>query len=166
MITELPIKIDKNLNPRIPCTLTNPKNNKTIKIDLLWDTGATTSVIDSKYARILGLQKSGELIGVNKGASGGGIGGFYLAPLMLKVGTLKPLATQFLVEGSGNNANLELAIVGNRTMLQFKRVTYTGTGRIRIEDNTPVGPTAKSAFVHVYTDYYYGGIPRYSRKRI
>lgn len=163
MITELAFKLDANMNPRVPATLTNPQNNKTIKLDLLFDSGASTSVIDAKFARILGLKRTGEIINVNQSHSGGGLSGFYLAPLMLKIGTLKPLATEFLVEGtgSGNNANLELAIVGNRTMLQFKRVTYTGTGRIRIEDNTPT--TAKAAYVHVYTDYL---APRWNRKRI
>jgi hypothetical protein len=164
LITDIPFKLDSKGQNRIPAILTNPKNDKTIKIDLLPDTGATASTIDAKYARILGLEKPTpkETFAIQSGQ----LEGFSIAALNIKVGTLKPFITVFLVEGSKGNANLELAIMGQLTFLQFKRVTFTKNS-IRFEDYVTAPTTTsnkQSAYAGLYESYY--GIPRWNRKRI
>ncbi len=55
MVIKVPIKF-KNNHPTIPVVIKNPKNGKTILLDLVIDTGASNiEVNDSKNIRTLGL---------------------------------------------------------------------------------------------------------------
>lgn len=139
------LNVDKTGNIRVPATFINPKNQKSVNIDVLPDTGASVTTIDNSFARQMGLDiKSGTPNVVN------GMTGFYQHILMLKMGNLKPIATQVVI-GAGEY-NFPVSVLGTATMLQYGNFRYQ-SGYLTVWDATATKPTTtvkKAAYVDAY----------------
>jgi len=151
-LTQLPLKLDKEKAIRISVTVINPKNKKTVKVDMIPDTGASQTSIDAKYGRVLGITaNTGRKVGVNEGDQT-----WYEHNLGIKIGTLPPVSVPINIVPA-SQANFEVALMGMTTFLKFKRVTYTGTGFIVFETETATAtPTVKKQAAYAYANAYFG----------
>lgn len=156
--THVKLTVDAGGNIRMPVTIINPANNKSAKVDIVPDTGATSTAIDNKYARQIGLDiNTGTPQKVN------GISGFYLHMLKMQIGNLKPIPTPVVI---GAYQNFAVNVIGIPTMITFANfrfwrdyVTVTEFG------TTPAKATQKkAAYVEAYKSFY--SYPRWYTKRI
>lgn len=163
-VVELPLKVDSLGNIRMPATIINTKNKKSIQINLLPDTAATFTTLDRKFARQLGINDvsvGGKPASISQG---GGTNQLFQHALNIKVGSLSPFTTIVQFPSKDVNTNFPMAILGIATLFQFDKVTYTGTGKIRFEQNTVPTIQKQAAYADAYRSFY--GYPRWYRKRI
>ena len=124
-ITRLPLKPTYGLG-QVDATITNPKNNKSVKLPLEFDTGTPFTALENRYARTLGLDwDEGRPIDNDQS---------HLFRLLFKVGTLKPFPTN--VEVFTSKTNIPYNTIGYYTIKQFKRISYNSKSII-FEDNNP-----------------------------
>jgi hypothetical protein len=150
------ITIDKGGAIRIPAVFENPKNQKSVKIDILPDTGAMTTAIDNKFARQMGIDiESGIPSTIN------GIKDFYQHFLILKMGNLKPITTPVVI-GAGEY-NFSVNVIGTPTMLQFGNFRYQ-SGYVTIWDATTTQKQAAYVDAYLAARQYPGWYHRYGKR--
>lgn len=163
MIANIPITVTKGGQIQIPVTYTNHKNNKSAKINVLPDTGATTDFLTPSVARTLGIEiTSGQKVSFTTFGKAATTSGVYRHGLLLKVGNLKPIVTLAIIDTNGKNDQSN--IMGMLTMLQFKKVTFRGRTLVFEEKDAATSVQKQAAYADAYRSFY--GYPRWYRKRI
>lgn len=141
------IKLDMSSgHPRIPIIVRNGKNNKSVRVNVLPDTGATNTTIDNKFARTLGVEiKKGIPQMVN-----GVPNSYYRHKLFIQIGNLKPIITD--IDFNAQEFNFEVNLLGILTMLQFQNVRYERGTIIFTEYNTTASKSTqvKANYVDAY----------------
>jgi hypothetical protein len=134
----LPIKIKSDGSITVPITFTNPKNNKSVTLDTLPDTGWTRTTLEPITARELGIAlESGRRV------TGASNIGYYGHELFIKVGNLTPVRSQVQIPSS--RLNVSLNILGMAEMHKFYKIIFNKNS-ITFQDR-PTTTTAALAVV-------------------
>jgi hypothetical protein len=131
----VPIKYNKDGNIVIPVKFTNPKNNKSVTVDVTPDTGYTFTTLDSKTVRSLGLDESKDALYRDSEK--------FVAAVKLTVGNIT-IPTEAVIRTS--KGNLSSNTLGITDMHKFNKVTYTKSSMIF--EAKPV--TKSAAYAYIY----------------
>lgn len=134
----IPFKIDAEGDPEIPVKITNTKNNKSVIIPMLPDTGYTYTTVDTKSARPLGLDDK-DIVGESDDSD--------VYNLRATMGPISIPIQVFVLKGK---ENVSINVLGMADIHKFFKVTITKT-HIRFETK-PVQTT--SAFVESNAIWY------------
>lgn len=105
--------------PMHPVTFYNLKTQAPVKVDVLPDTGASITVLDSKYAKLLGVDEAAAPKAKMEGIGDKVKSGFY-AILPMRIANLAVVAVQILFI-----SGLPVNVLGRTTGFTQYRTTFT-----------------------------------------
>jgi hypothetical protein len=124
---KIPVSYPYPNKPSIPVTIINPKNKKSVTVNMLTDTGWEMNQLQSQYARMLGFTDTDIL--VKKGSQNE-----YAA--QVKIGNLRPIETRLnIATGQGG-----LNVFGVLWMRQYDSFVITRAS-VTATDSTTGGDT-------------------------